>query len=158
MVSIAKKLPCDFHLIILGEGPEEQKIKDLEKTHENIHYLGYRSKKETISLIRGSDVIVQPSLQEGISSTLLESMACKTAIITSNVGGNNELIKNNLNGITIDPNETDLFVEQIMNLFNNKQLQQSLVENAFITVQKYDWSKIGNLYLNIYQSILDKKS
>jgi glycosyltransferase involved in cell wall biosynthesis len=158
LVSIAQKLPCDFHLIILGEGPEEQKIKDLEKTHENVHYLGYRSKKETISLIRGSDVIVQPSLQEGISSTLLESMACKTAIIASSVGGNNELIKNNLNGITIDPNETDLFVEQIINLFNNKQLQQSLVENAFISVQKYDWNKIGNLYLDIYQSILDKKS
>ena len=158
MVSIAQKLPRDFHLIILGEGPEEQKIKDLEKIYENIHYLGYRSKKETISLIRGSDVLIQPSLQEGISSTILESMSCKTAIIASNVGGNNELIKNNVNGITIDPNETDLFVEQIMNLFNNKQLQQSLVENAFITVQKYDWSKIGNLYLNIYQSILDKKS
>ena len=37
-------------------------------------------------------------------------------------------------------------------------LQQSLVENAFITVQKYDWNKIGTLYLDIYQSILDKKA
>ena len=31
----------------------------------NVHYLGYQSKQNTISLIRGSDLLVQPSLMEG---------------------------------------------------------------------------------------------
>jgi glycosyltransferase involved in cell wall biosynthesis len=156
LMSIAQKLSNDIHLIILGAGPEEQKIKDLTKTHKNIHFLGYQNKKETISLIRGSDVLIQPSLQEGISSTLLEAMACKTAIIATNVGGNNELIQNNVNGIVLEPNDVDSFTQQISYLLNNEQFRQSLVEHAFKTVEKYDWNQIGNLYLSVYESILDK--
>jgi len=156
LIEIAKKLPSDIQLIILGIGPEEQKIKELAKTQKNIHYLGYQNKKNTISLIRGSDILIQPSLQEGISSTILESMACNTVVIASNVGGNTELIENGINGIIKDPNDSDSFVEEIITLFDNTELRQSLENQAQNTVKKYDWNQVGNLYLNIYESVLDK--
>ena len=155
LISISQKLTDDIHLIILGAGPEEEKIKDLVKNHKNIHFFGYQNKNQTISLIRGSDILIQPSLYEGISSTILESMACKTAIIASDVGGNRELIENNQNGIIIESHNIDSFVEQIINLFDNEQLRQLLVDNALKAVEKYNWNKIGNLYLDVYQSILD---
>ena len=97
LIDIGKKLPSDIDLIILGAGPEEQKIQELVKNQKNVHFLGYQNKENTLALIRGSDVLIQPSLQEGISSTLLESMACNTAVITSNVGGNVDLIENDVN-------------------------------------------------------------
>ena len=156
LIEIAKKLPSNIQLIILGIGPEEQKIKELAKTQKNIHYLGYQNKKNTISLIRGSDILIQPSLQEGISSTILESMACNTVVIASNVGGNTELIENGINGIIKDPNDSDSFVEEIITLFDNTELRQSLENQAQNTVKKYDWNQVGNLYLNIYESVLGK--
>jgi glycosyltransferase involved in cell wall biosynthesis len=156
LIEIGKKLSSDIQLIILGIGPEEQKIKELAKTQKNIHYLGYQSKENTISLIRGSDILIQPSLKEGISSTILESMACNTAVIASNVGGNTELIKNNINGILIELKETDSFIEQITTLLNNVELRESLENQALNIVKKYDWNQVGNLYLNIYESVLDK--
>ena len=156
LIEIGKKLPSDTQLIILGAGPEEQKIKDLAKNQENIHYLGYQNKENTISLIRGSDILIQPSLKEGISSTILESMACGTIVIASNIGGNTELIENRVNGIIKDSNDSDSFVEEIIILFNNTKLRQSLENQAQNTVKKYDWNQIGNLYLNIYEFVLDK--
>jgi glycosyltransferase involved in cell wall biosynthesis len=156
LIEIGKKLPIDIQLIILGTGPEEQKIKELAIHQKNIHYLGYQNKENTISLIRGSDILIQPSLKEGISSTILESMACDTVVIASNVGGNSELIENNVNGILIDSKEIDSFVEQIMTLLNNVELRESLENQALNTVKKYDWSHVGNLYLKIYESVLDK--
>ena len=156
LIKIGKKLSSDTQLIILGTGPEEQKINELTKTQKNIHYLGYQSKENTISLIRGSDILIQPSLKEGISSTILESMACNTVVIASNVGGNTELIENNINGILIDSKEIDSFVEQITTLLNNVELRKSLENQALNTVKKYDWSHVGNLYLKIYESVLDK--
>jgi glycosyltransferase involved in cell wall biosynthesis len=155
LISISQKLTDDIHLIILGTGPEEKKINDLVKNHKNIHFFGYQNKNQTISLIRGSDILIHPSLHEGISSTILEAMACKTVIIASNVGGNRELIENNLNGIIIEPHDIDSFVEQIINLFDNKKLRQLLSDNALKTVKKYNWDKVGNLYLNVYESVLD---
>ena len=156
LIEIGKKLPSNIQLIILGTGPEEQKIKDLAKNTKTVHYLGYQNKKNTISLIRGSDILIQPSLKEGISSTILESMACGTIVIASNVGGNTELIENRVNGIIKDSNDSDSFVEEIITLFNNTELRQSLENQAQNTVKKYDWNQIGNLYLNIYEFVLDK--
>lgn len=156
LIQIGKKLPSDIQLIILGTGPEEQKIKDLAKNQKNVHYLGYQNKENTISLIRGSDVLIQPSLKEGISSTILESMACNTIVIASNVGGNTELIKNNTNGIIIDPKDSNSFVKQIITLLNDIELRKSFGNQALKTVEKYDWNPVGNLYLNIYESVLDK--
>jgi glycosyltransferase involved in cell wall biosynthesis len=155
LISISQKLTDDIHLIILGTGPEEKKINDLVKNYKNIHFFGYQNKNQTISLIRGSDILIHPSLHEGISSTILEAMACKTAIIASDVGGNRELIENNVNGITIEPHDIDSFVEQIINLFDNEKLRQLLVDNALKTVKKYNWDEVGNLYLNVYESVLD---
>jgi len=156
LVDIGNKLPSDVHLIILGTGPEEQKIKELIKIQKNIHYLGYQTKENTISLIRGSDVLIQPSLKEGISSTLLEAMACQTAIIVSNVGGNKELVDNGVNGIMIEPKDSDSFVKEIINLVNNTELRKSFENQALNTVKKYDWNQVGNLYLNIYESMLNQ--
>ena len=145
-------LPSDIHLIILGSGPKENLIKNIKKS--NVDYLGYLPKNETISLIRGSDILVQPSLIEGISSTILEAMACKVPVITTNVGGNNEIIEHNQTGILIEPNNTQKLLEEIMKLFTNPEVKNRLINSAYTNVQKYDWKNVGKLYLNLYSKLL----
>jgi len=145
-------LPSDINLIILGSGPKENLIKNIKKS--NVNYLGYLPKNETISLIRGSDILIQPSLIEGVSSTILEAMACKVPIITTNVGGNKEIIEHNKNGILIEPNDSKKLLDEILNLFNNSKIKNQLVNSAYIDVQKYDWKNVGKLYLNLYDKLL----
>ena len=155
LIKIANNLPQDTHLMILGTGPEEEKIKNLEKSQNNVHFLGYQSKENTIALIAGSDILIQPSLKEGISSTILEAMALKTAVITSSVGGTNEFIENGKNGISIEPSNITTFTEKIDQLLENNTLRKSIIHEAQETVKKYDWSQVGNLYLSIYESMLN---
>ncbi|MDE1844299.1 MAG: glycosyltransferase family 4 protein [Thaumarchaeota archaeon] len=154
LLEVSKNLPKDIHLLILGSGPEEEKIRQVTKLYSNIHLMGHVEKERTISLIGGSDILIQPSLVEGISSTLLEAMACKTPIITTNVGGNNELLENNKSGIMIEPNSPQKILEKLIELLSDKQKSINLSEEAFNKVQKYDWSHVGKLYLNIYESLL----
>ena len=92
IIEVSKKLQNDINLLIVGSGPESEKIKKLSETRDNIHYLGYQTHENSIKLIRGSDILIQPSLHEGISTTILEAMACKVPVIASNVGGNPELL------------------------------------------------------------------
>ena len=88
LLDLAEHLPAKYNLLIVGIGPAEEKVRDVVGSKTNVHYLGYQSKENTISLIRGSDLLIQPSIMEGTSSTLLEAMGCGTCIIASNVGGN----------------------------------------------------------------------
>jgi len=155
LIEIAKKLPFDINLIILGTGPEEHKVQNFVKTQKNIHYLGYQKKENTLSLIQGSDILIQPSSKEGISSTILESMACKTVVMASNIGGNKELIKNNFNGFLFELNTIESIIDKIETLFENKSLRQSLTSEAFKTVEKYNWEYVGNLYLKIYDFVIN---
>lgn len=150
LLSVSKELPGDINLIIVGNGPEEEKVKIASK-QENIHYLGYLSPEKTIPLIRGSEFLIQPSLIEGISSSILESMACKTVVIATNVGGNKEILSDKNTGILVQKHSKIL--ENIVELFSNSQLKESITQNAFAEIQKYDWQKIGKQYLQLYSSL-----
>lgn len=154
ILETAKSLPKNINLIIIGNGPEENSVIAATKTNENIHYLGYQLKEKVIPLIHGSKLLIQPSFAEGISATLLEAMVCKTPIIASNVGGNKELITNNETGILIEPGNTKELLKKIIEMINNKNLREKISDSAFKEVQKYDWSNIGKLYLNLYEKLL----
>lgn len=155
LIEICKNIPSEINLIIVGGGPEINNIKKIESEYENIHYLDLQSHDETISLIKGSDILIQPSLSEGISTTILESMTCKVPIIVSNVGGNIELIKNNESGILVESTNSKMFIEKIILLMKDDSLRLKLSNSAFETIKQYDWNKIGKQYLDLYSSLLD---
>ena len=135
----------------MGSGPNEGEVKLASKQQENLHYLGYLPPEKTIPLLRGSDVLIQPSLIEGISSTILEAMACKTTIIATEIEGNKEILEDNRTGILVK-NHSDI-IDSILKLIDDSRFSQKLVDNAFKEVQKYDWSKIGKKYFSLYQKL-----
>ena len=150
LLTTLKELSDDTNLVIVGNGPEEETVKQASK-QENIHYLGYLPPEKTIPLVRGSDILIQPSLIEGLSSSILEAMACKTAIIATNVGGNKEILENQNTGILIQDHSEIL--ENIEKLFSNSQLKELVTQNAYTEVQKYDWKNVGKQYLELYSSL-----
>ena len=154
LIEICKNLPNDIHLIIIGTGPEVENVKKIETEYDNIHYLGSKNHSQTISLINGSDVLIQPSFSEGISTTILESMACKTAIIASNVGGNLELIQDQESGFLLEPTNHEMFCEKIIELISDEHLREKLTTLSYENIKKYDWKNVGAQYFELYNSIL----
>ena len=154
LLEICKKLPDYIDIIILGLGPEVDKIKDISNSKKNVHFLGYLPKEKTIPLIRGSDILIQPSLNEGISSTILEAMACKVPIIATNVGGNMEIIEHNQTGFLVDPNSSSQILDLINYVFSNTDKINLITNNAFAKIHSYDWENVGNLYLKLYEKLL----
>jgi glycosyltransferase involved in cell wall biosynthesis len=155
LLAISDKLSKDIHLIIIGSGPEEHEVQDIVKKYSNIHYLGYQSKENTIKLIRGSDILIQPSIMEGgTSSTLLEAMACKTPIISTSVGGNKDTMIHMKTAYIVKPNTPSEIIDAIEYLFSNPNTRKTLSNNAFEIVKNYDWKHIIQKFINIYQQVL----
>ena len=154
LLDVAKNLPAEHHLLIAGIGPEEEKVRIVANSKTNVHYLGYQSKHNTISLIRGSDLLVQPSIIEGISSTLLEAMGCGTCILASNIEGIREIVENEKTGVLVEPNNSAELLDKILELLPKKEKRLELAREGLEIVKQYDWKVVGKLYLNFYESLL----
>ena len=154
LLETAAQLPDNYHLLIAGSGPLEKKVRNLADEKTNVHYLGYQPKQNVLSLMRGSDLLIQPSLEEGMSSTLLEAMACGTCILGSNIEGISEIVENNKNGLLVEPNNSDELLNKILDLLPKKEKRLRMANEGLEIVKKYDWKVVGKLYLNFYEDLL----
>ena len=154
LVKAAAQLPDNYHLLIAGSGPLERKVRDLASKKTNVHYLGYKSKQDVLSLIHSSDLLIQPSLEEGMSSTLLEAMGCGTCILASNIEGISEIVENEKTGVLVEPNNSDELLNKILELLPEKEKRLMMVKEGLQIVKQYDWKEVGKLYLDTYQSLL----
>ena len=155
LLEVALQLPDDYHLLIAGSGPLEEKVRNLADKKTNVHYLGYQPKQDVLSLIHGSDLLIQPSLEEGISSTVLEAMACGTCILGSDIEGISEIVENNKTGLLVEPNNRDELLNKILYLLPKKEERLRMANDGLEIVKKYDWKRVGKLYLNFYESLLN---
>jgi len=148
--AFTKDILKNIDLIVIGNGPLRN---NLEKryTSKNIHFKGFLPRKIALKYLKGSDLFVLPSRIEGLSTSILEAMACKTPIIATNVGGNSELIRNGENGILIKPEDPDTLAFTIRNAFDNYSYMERLAETAYKEVcNKYNWNIVFKKYLEVY--------
>ena len=154
LIETAEQLPNNYNLLIAGSGPLEGKVEDLSSKKTNVHYLGYQSKPDVLSLIHSSDLLIQPSLEEGMSSTLLEAMGCGTCILGSNIEGLTEIIENEKTGMLVEPNNSNELLNEILYLLPKKEKRLRMAKEGLKIVKRYDWKEVGKLYLDTYEKLL----
>jgi glycosyltransferase involved in cell wall biosynthesis len=93
-------------------------------------------------------------MEGGTSSTLLESMACKTPIIATLVGGNKDILIHMQTAYIVKPNNPSEIIDAVEYLFSNPEKGKLLSNNAFEVVKNYDWEHIIQKFIDIYQKVL----
>ena len=78
---------------------------------------------------------------ESFGRVLIESMYLKTPVISTNVGGPNNFIINEDNGLLVNPFNTTELVDAINFYRNNSNTQEIIIQNAYKTAQKYNINK-----------------
>ena len=109
-------------LYIAGTGPDERILWEFakEKNLSNVTFLGHLSKEELIPLIQKARFSLFPSeWYENYPLTIVESFACGTPVIGSDIGAIPGLIKDGWNGLLFQPSDVYKLAEKINYLFNN---------------------------------------
>lgn len=127
-----KDYGLDITLYIVGDPKLDKaytaELKDLINTldlEENIRFLGYLD--EPLNLLKSMDLLILPSLDEGVPKSVIESICIGVPVIATNVGGTAEIVENLKNGIVVEPgDERDLY-NGIMKFLQNKE---SIIESA----------------------------
>jgi len=96
-------------LLIGGNGETHRLLDLIEKQQINdiVQFLGWITKEEKIDALNKADMYILPSYNEGLPISILEAMSYGSAIISTNVGGISEIVRNKENGLIIEPGNLD---------------------------------------------------
>ena len=104
-----------------------------------------------INKYKEADIFIMTSYLETFGMVLIEAMASGLYIISSNSEGCRNVIEDYKNGILFEKGNTTDLVKKIMELIDNKKLQNEIYSNLTKSVKKYDWDNISNKYIKIYE-------
>jgi glycosyltransferase involved in cell wall biosynthesis len=98
----------DLHVAFLGSGPTLPSVRQYARklgVDSQTHFLGFR--KDMPRLMKAADATVLYSQQEGLSRSVMESLAMERAVIGSDIRGIRELVADGC-GVAVDPDRPDL--------------------------------------------------
>ncbi len=134
---------------------ELNQMVDHLRLEKFIHFTG--SVENPIPFIKGFDIGTCVSNDEGLPNSLIEAMACKKAVVSSNVGAISELIEDGANGLLFPAGDTNAFCTKVEILLSQPDLRRKLAENAYQTI--HDHFNIQNsamLYGDLYRELLGR--
>ena len=153
---LKKKFP-NWKFIIAGtldyKGPGQINKMELNslRNNKNLIFAGYQ--KNLNKLLKISSIVCLPSYNEGLSKSLIEAIFMKIPIITTNVPGCKELVKNHKTGFLVPPKNTSLLIKKLEKLMQDKKIRADMINNYKLFNPKiYDKKTIIVKHLKLYNS------
>ena len=159
-LAILNEKGFNFIFNIVGSGPLNEKLKILVKElklENKIFFLGQKNTEELNKIYLDSDIYIQASGYEGLPHVILEAINFNLSIISTPIGGTNEILLDGKNGWVLKlkdkkaPDEFDL-QEIIYELVDNKTKSNNLIHNAKeYLIENFDEDKNLNKYIELFK-------
>ncbi|HYM03684.1 MAG TPA: TIGR03088 family PEP-CTERM/XrtA system glycosyltransferase [Stellaceae bacterium] len=145
-----------LRLMIVGEGKQRAEIEaalDEGGVRDLAWMPGFRD--DTADLYRALDIFVLPSLREGISNTLLEAMASGRPVVATRVGGNPEIVPEDVAGLLVPVDDAEALAAAIQRYLDAPALARAHGDGARAHVLRhYSLAAMVGSYDRIYRSLL----
>lgn len=144
-----------IRLIVVGGGPLRDQLLERAKAlgvANAVWFTGPRS--DVPALMRSMDVFVLPSMNEGISNTILEAMASGLPVVAARVGGNPELVGDGETGTLYDDRSVDGLVRAMRQYVERPDLvRRQGISGRERAVTDFSLDSMVNSYLNVYRGL-----
>ena len=124
--TVASRFP-DVRFLIVGDGANRSELQERSQKlglDQRVVFTGFRT--DVPDLLSEATLSVLPSLSEGLSNSLLESMAAGVPVIAANVGGNPEIIEHGVSGLLVPPRDAAALAGAMSNLLADADLTSRL--------------------------------
>jgi glycosyltransferase involved in cell wall biosynthesis len=148
-------IPIQFWKVGTDFTTEQKKFIEVNNLKSSLKYLGRPDKSTLVKIYSTADILVAPSLYEGFGITILESMACGTPVITSNISAMPEVVGDA--GVLVTPTESDEIAAAIINLYQNPSYYKELVDLSLKRAAKFTWINNAEKVAQVYEKVLSKK-
>jgi len=148
---------ADFSVHILGDGNLRKKMENyvLKYNLLQVVFKGRLSEKEMISEYEKANLLIAPSINEGMSIAIIEAIFAGIYVITTPASGNSELISENINGNIIEFGNFKSIADCAINFYKEKFLNNYEIPATFLNDFKrhHNWQEIVKKYDNSLNKI-----
>ena len=141
-------------LLLAGTGPVESNLRSLAQelgVAERVRFLGRVAHEELSHVYSAADISILASSREGWANVLLESMACGTPVVATDIWGTGEVVASSEAGILVPERTPPALVHGVRSLLSNlpdRAATRSYAEN-------FSWDDTTEGQLNLFRKILD---
>lgn len=143
-------------IVIIGSGEYRKELQDNAmklKIYDRIDFVDSVPYKELRKYYQNAHIFCLPSLAEGMPLAMIEAMACGCALLTTDVAGNQELVKQGKNGYLVKPGDVkdlqkklELMLKDTNNIIEMGKESRELSKN-------YTWKEITEQYIKEYKKL-----
>ena len=155
-LQLAPDMRNDARLVLVGDGPLRAICAELlrEAGCAGLAWLpGERA--DVADVMRGLSCFVLPSLAEGISNTILEAMACGLPVLASAVGGNVELVVDQVTGLLVATDDVEALAAALVRLYRDQDMGRCMGRSGREEVdRKYSLQAMVAAYQRVYDTQL----
>jgi D-inositol-3-phosphate glycosyltransferase len=166
-VGRVRKTNLPVRLFIVGgetddvdEGDPEiarlKKIVNEENVNDAVIFAGRKKRDILKYYYAAADVFVTTPWYEPFGITPLESMACGTPVIGSNVGGIKYTVENGTTGFLVPPNDPDALAAKLFELLSDAELLEQMKSASISRVNfHFTWAKVAHQIAGLYNRIIE---
>jgi len=150
LISAFKDLKTDKRLVIVGDGEYLSELERMSAGDDRIIFTGNQAGRTLDQLYVNAYLFVQSSEMEGLSISLLEAMAHKTACLVSDIEANLEAVAGA--GFTFISKDTNDLREKLQYLLNHNQEVAAKAQEIYHRAQeKFTWRDVAQKVLEVYK-------
>lgn len=167
LINIAKASKLSgIDLVMVGKGfsqrenldhPEMRSFKELIRKYSGdpaFHFLEFVPEKDLVVIINLAKALILASYYEGFGLPILESQACGTPVISSNLSSMPEVAGKG--ALFVDPYSVESIKEGILRILADKSLRDQLIKEGFANAEKFSWDKTAEETAEVYKYVLNK--
>jgi glycosyltransferase involved in cell wall biosynthesis len=138
--------------------PEKDVHKDFEESvRARIQVIPHFQHEQLPTLLKDHQIKLFPSLSEGFSLALPETMACGLAPVASMIPGVAEILENGHDCVLVPPRDSRAIEKALERLITDLQLLDQMRRNAYTKAQQFSWTQVAKIQLSLYTEVLRKR-
>jgi glycosyltransferase involved in cell wall biosynthesis len=148
-----------LQIVIAGDGPARERLERFAAklgVTDRVSFIGFR--EDIADLLAACDLVVLPSVREGLSIALLEAMAAGKPIVATSIGSQREVSSHGEVGLFVRPADAVSLAEGILRLAGDQALMTRLGNNARAVFENYyTEDRMLQSYRRFYLDLLEEK-
>ncbi len=144
----------DVGLVIGGDGAARPTLEARARAlgiAGQVHFPGRLSRSQVAWATDHASVFVLPSRVEPFGIVVLEAMRAGLPVIVSSRGGATDIVREGVEGLVVDPEDTDALAAALQRIVANPELAARFGAAGRERVQGYDWPGITDRYVGAYR-------